>query len=620
MAISLGSNISALRTIRQLDNTTHNLAATSERLASGQRINRAADDAAGLSIASSLNADARVLNQGIRNFNDGVSLLNIAEGALSSLSNIVTRQKELAAQAANGVYTLQQRRALDGEANALVNEYNRIIQSTSFNGVRLLDRSISTLSLQGGYGSSGILSVGVGNEFDRTVGTGSLSSAASYAAGTNVTGVGIGDLNGDGIAEIVNSLASGNLNVMMGNGDGSFKAGVSYSAGGGREAVILDINGDNKTDVVAFNGGGQLAVFLGNGDGTLKARSTFSTLADSRDLAVADFNGDGKIDFASAMFANNGFTVVLGNGDGTFKAYTSYSGTPSISAVEAADFNNDGIIDIATTNLGDLTASIFLGNGDGKFHLHTSFTPGGTNYELSAADLNNDGYTDLAFATDGSGGSARIRLGNGDGSFKASVSYTTDVYSHYISVGDINGDGMFDLFTANYSSNSVAALIGNGDGSFKARSLYATGGNGPHALALGDVNGDSVFDVVTADRSSAVVSVFLAKTENVTTVGRLYLLSQEGARSALTTLDQTLERISLELGSIGSFQSRLAVGINNLSSSRENYIAANSRIMDADIAQESANLIRHQILQQAASSVLAQANQQPALSLQLLGR
>lgn len=149
MPITIGNNIASLRAIRQLDSTANEAARVSERLASGQRINRASDDAAGLSIAAGLNADARVFTQSIRNIGDAASMLNIAEGALSTLTDIVTKQIALSEQAANGVYSGRQRLALEREANALRKEYNRIVESTEFNGRKLLDGNSSDVWIMG---------------------------------------------------------------------------------------------------------------------------------------------------------------------------------------------------------------------------------------------------------------------------------------------------------------------------------------------------------------------------------------------------------------------------------------------------------------------------------------
>ena len=136
--IALNSNIASLKAIRRLSVSSENVRDTFEKLSSGLRITKASDDASGLAIADSLNVERRVFQQGIRNLNDGVSVYNIADSALSELSNIVVRLTELAEQSANGTLGPEQRKALDKEAQALSDEYTRIAQTVEFNGAKAL--------------------------------------------------------------------------------------------------------------------------------------------------------------------------------------------------------------------------------------------------------------------------------------------------------------------------------------------------------------------------------------------------------------------------------------------------------------------------------------------------
>ena len=138
MPITIANNIASLGAQRQLGKVTESLGSAFERLSSGMRINKASDDAAGLAIADALKSSTRVYTQAINNISDGISAVSIAEGALQQLSQIVIRQSELAEQSANGVYNLKQRKALQSESDALSDEYNRIIQTTKFNGINLI--------------------------------------------------------------------------------------------------------------------------------------------------------------------------------------------------------------------------------------------------------------------------------------------------------------------------------------------------------------------------------------------------------------------------------------------------------------------------------------------------
>jgi len=153
MTISLTSNIASTRAQRQLFQTTRSLGTTFERLSSGLRINKASDDPAGLAVADSLRADARIASVAIRNANDGISITSIADGALNEIGSILARMAELAEQSANGVLDTTQRSALQNEFSQLGSEIERIAVTTTFNGVALLSNS-SAISLQVGLDGS----------------------------------------------------------------------------------------------------------------------------------------------------------------------------------------------------------------------------------------------------------------------------------------------------------------------------------------------------------------------------------------------------------------------------------------------------------------------------------
>lgn len=175
--LSIASSPSALLTQRQLERGLASQKTSLTRLSSGMRINRPSDDAAGLAVSSSLNMQGRITSQAIRNIPDATSLLNIASGSLSELSSIVMRQKELAEQAANGVYSNAQRAALSSEQGALSKEYNRIVETTKFNGRALFSQPM-TLSVEVGGGTQGGIELALGTQLARDVGNGSFTASA----------------------------------------------------------------------------------------------------------------------------------------------------------------------------------------------------------------------------------------------------------------------------------------------------------------------------------------------------------------------------------------------------------------------------------------------------------
>ena len=151
MALLINTNMASLMAQRNLSKSSNTLGATFERLSSGLRVNSSADDAAGLSISDRMNATVRGLNQAVRNSNDTISLLQIAEGALGETTNALQRMRELAVQAANDTYTYQDRQDLQKELNQLVSEINRIADTTQFN---------NQLLIQGSYSGGRIFQVG----------------------------------------------------------------------------------------------------------------------------------------------------------------------------------------------------------------------------------------------------------------------------------------------------------------------------------------------------------------------------------------------------------------------------------------------------------------------------
>jgi flagellin len=212
MAISLGSNIASLQAQRRLANATDRLGRTFERLSSGQRINRASDDAAGLAIADSLKAQQRIASVAIRNANDGISTIAIADSALGEIGNVLSRLAELAEQSANGVFSTTQRSALSNEFVALGSEIERIASTTSFNGVALLSGG-SALVLQVGFNSGSTSQISF-TGVQGTLASLGLANANTSALSYSLTGISIADGQSasraalDAINTAISSLAS----------------------------------------------------------------------------------------------------------------------------------------------------------------------------------------------------------------------------------------------------------------------------------------------------------------------------------------------------------------------------------------------------------------------------
>lgn len=607
MGVSIGSNISALVAQRLLSSNQTAQGRSLTRLSSGLRINSASDDAAGLSVATTLASQARVYTQAVRNANDGISALSIADGTLDQLTGIVTRLRELATGAANGTYGLSQRISSDKEAAALTDEFNRLAISTAFNGIKLTDGKLGELALQLGYGASERISAQIGSQLGRSV-LADFSTSASSSLGTDpICAPEFADLNGDGKTDMVSSDDSGQLLAYLGNGDGTFQSGSTLGSGGFglfSSAKIADFNGDGKLDVIeaAGNGLGSGGVYLslGNGDGTFQAASVVAGGGVLK-VAIGDLNGDGKTDILSSANGTGNISVRLGTGSGTFGGAIATGLSSNGSNLAIGDLNGDGVQDIVYGSASGISTA--LGRGNGNFQTAVLVSTASSIGNISLADVNNDGALDIAASNSSS---VYSLLGLGTGRFGSTSTLGAGLDAKLV---DANGDGKLDVFSRD-NSGYIKIFVGDGAGGFGTSYTYQTNVGG--FLGVADLNGDGVLDVSNGTDS------FLATTQRTTTIQRLNLSTISTARSALDLLEGVANRLSLERGVLGSTQSRVAVGLSALFARTENYQAAEARITGADVAAESAELARRQIIGNIGAAILGQANQTPALALALL--
>lgn len=617
--ITLNSNIASLNSQRRLEQSTSALRESFSRLSSGLRINRASDDAAGLAIASSLTVDRAVLTQGVRNINDGISLTNIADSALEELTSVVVRLQELANQSANGTLSGSQRLALDDEASALEEEFERIANSTSFNGVALLDGSFGSLRVQGGYGENGGIDVALSGAGARVAGDGTFQTFVTYDGYNQTRSIATADFDGDGDVDIAAQETNGGnrrVGIFLNNGDGTFTTVDYYQVDSSARLEVADFDGDSIPDILKDST--DLQILKGNGDGSFQTGVSFAGGVIGVSVDVGDLDGDGDVDIARRITSD--VVIYRNDGSGNFSASQTFSApgaaaTPAWESIELGDLDGDGDLDIATTDASNVY--VFINDGS-SFSAGGVYAGGNDATNIAIGDFNNDDQQDLLINND-TDGTVGVFFGNGDGSFRAQQTLATSGTPLDVVAQDINGDNVDDILVSNASSNGIDVFLSRGDGTFEvATTLSATSGGQPYDIELSDFNDDGALDIVSGNDGDGSISIYIGNTQVVAGLSDIDLKTRESALEALDTLDSALEGLSQQRGDLGAFQSRLSTAVSNLRVGAENYASAASQITDVDVADASAQLVKNQILQQAGAAILAQANQAPALALTLL--
>ncbi len=241
-------------------------------------------------------------------------------------------------------------------------------------------------------------------------GDGSFRPAHTLATDALSYSVAVGDFNGDGIQDLAVAnygASSGSVSILLGNGDGTFQPPRNFSSGAESDFVAVgDVNGDGIPDLVVANenagGSGGVSVLLGNGDGSFQPAHSVAAGTRPYALALADINGDGIPDLALTAYYGDGLgylKVLLGNGDGSFHALGTVSGGPISGSIALGDFNGDGIPDAAVSD-NDGTIRVLPGNGNGVFHNSVAVFQGGAG-PIVVGDFNGDGFPDLAVGAGG---------------------------------------------------------------------------------------------------------------------------------------------------------------------------------------------------------------------------
>ena len=496
MALTVNTNVASLNTQRNLNASSNALSTSLQRLSTGSRINSAKDDAAGLQISNRLTSQVNGLGVAVRNANDGISLAQTAEGALQQSTNILQRMRDLSLQSANGSNSTTERQALNQEVGQLKEELNRIADTTTFGGQKLLSGEFGTKQFQVGANANETIAVQINSSSARDVGANRV------------------DLAGSGVGIVA-------------------AAATTAPAAGVGSGAALTITGPAGSAATANIAAGSAA-----------AAASAINLVSGKTGVTADARTGVELSALTAA-GNVSFTLT---GDTT-------GGAATINAVIADQ-----------TNLSDLAAAV-------------------------NAQSSKTGIT------------ATLTSNN------SKIEFVSEAGDDIVIEGfDISGAGAATVTALKY------------DGTASASTQTLTGGgaaNTDSTRVSGNIRLDSsgAFQVNSADATVSTAGVSISTLAKVSDVD---ISTASGAQNAISVIDAAIAGIDKNRAALGATQNRFENTISNLQNISENVSAARGRIQDTDFAVETANLSKNQILQQAGTAILSQANQLPQAVLSLL--
>ncbi len=569
MGMVVRTNTMALNAYRQLGMNNSAVSKSLEKLSSGFRINRAGDDAAGLAISEKMKAQITGLETASSNAQDGISLIQTAEGNLGEVHDMLNRMVELATKSANGTYTQTERDALQAEVDQLLDEIDRISQSANFNGAKLLDGSLAAKG-----GATKIELNGVNS---------TLSGSFSAVYGATVA-------------------TPAGANVKEGN---QFKYTVSLDDGTSYEVTLTaqkDDNGDVK-NLVAEDG---TVYQLGTAGAASASELNNAALAELKKTGLSDmFNI--QVETTDDAIADGSLADTL-----VFTAKEPGTSTPKINGI---DIHSNWNGTVADTNIN--VATLVEGLDEGREIAAADITEyNGMNFDEAVFTINGkkfvlltEGHTGADLGKDGAdmnaayglGSDVTILVGGTAGLTKDDANFAQNIKK----IEEVTGLKVTDAIDESGYGAAADTGVASGAGIRISLGGSATGGL---VLQIGDTADDfNKLRVSIEDMSAKGLGL-----------KNLSIKDPDSASAAIDKVKNAINTVSSQRASLGALQNRLEHTINNLDVAVENLSAANSRIRDTDMAKEMMNYTKMNVLVQSAQAMLAQANQQPQSVLQLL--
>ena len=702
----INTNVKSLVAQDAIMKNNRSLSTAMQRLSTGSRINSAKDDAAGLAISTRMDSQVRGLNMAIRNANDGISLMQTAEGAMDEVTGILQRMRELSVQSANGTNNDADRVALNDEVKQLKAEIDRIASTTEFNSQKILDGSFKGKQLQIGDKSYQTMDVAIGSVATKDLGM----AGASFDAKTLVSGrvslaaVDKGDImindqalaaikSTDTITDVVNNINQNVDNVTASAfnvaeakqiGTGIATAGqihLKISSPDSASATVFALSASSSLQELADNinavAGAKVQASINDSGKLVLSNSTGAT------IEISDATGSGSSFETATGFQHNAAGTYTGASFKGFLKLDSKDGNPiRIERGNLSAVSPGSVTDVATLGFREVTSQV--NNALDAFTVTgKALTAGGVTAAWGETDLKINGVKiydkDIATTTFQGKLDAINNFSDQTGVIAYAYMDKTITFSagnlvsgggaQAMTAGQVlalngtmvysaaSGDTMADIVTAINLHTAATGIHAQADGfnlrltgsnvtSLRIGVLESSTGTASSTGAWGLTDGNTTYASIRLDSAqNAPISIELGDSASVTshgfleenvgaadyqvnsptlgvdsgkTLSGLNVSTASSATVAIKTIDNAIEKVSSYRSKLGAMENRLNATVNNLSNVVTNTQASRSRIQDTDYASETTALAKSQIISQAATAMLAQANQQPQTVLSLL--
>lgn len=578
----IAHNLSAMNAQNKMFKLSNRMSKSTEKLSSGYRINRAADDAAGLAISEKMRGQISGLQQASLNSQDGISLIQTAEGAMNEEHAILQRMRELANKSANGTYTSQDRACIQAEVVQLQDELDSISEKTEFNTMKLLDGSFNASTISEDAKSK-ILSWLNGSLLNEAVNAASNATGWSFKPGTTLS-VEFKDLGASAVA---------NMSGYYGGTD-----------------LTLNINSSFLTD--------DFDPTDNNNSGSL----TGGILAD-RVITHEITHGLMFQNLSSSSSVPGWFTeglaeAVHGASDVRYASYELGHST-NYSSINSAIQNFDASASRTSVINEDYSTGYLLTS-----YLYTQAEAAGSgNFQALLGSLDTTSFEDAVTTYTGFSSYNDFVNGFKSGAATAMASGNT-AFSDFLKAdcGIDLTDGLSDAIgrADTTGENAIANSGATSDVTGNSTSTITLGGVAINVIwpDTSKVEGINLQVGANAEQTLSISIGNLSKSALLGEAG-VDVSTQAGAQDALATIDSAIDKVSSERAKLGAYQNRLEHTVANLDNSHENLQAAESRIRDTDMAKEMMEYTKVNVLQQATQTMLFQANQYPNQVLSLLG-